>query len=85
MPALGGIGSYGGNGLIAVGRTPNALSSKIGFGDDSFSHDCAIIERTDRDTGKRVRYAAVVLGAKRRQDLTDLFVLLDDAVVVRTP
>lgn len=81
----GGIRSYGGNGLIAVGRTPSALSSKIGFGDDSFSHDSLIVERTDGASGKRIRYAAVVLGAKNRQHLKDLFVLLDEAVLVRTP
>ncbi|NBB10145.1 papain-like cysteine protease family protein [Pseudomonas sp. SLFW] len=82
----GGIGSYGGSALMAVGRTPTAVSSKIGFGDDSFSHDCVIIERTV--AGKSLRYAAVVLGSaptKARQDLNDLFVLLDDTVVVHNP
>jgi hypothetical protein len=82
----GGIGSYAGSALIVAGRTPAALSSKIGFGDDSFSHDCAIVERTVGS--KRLRYAAVALGsapAQRRRDLSDLFVLLDAAVVARNP
>lgn len=82
----GGIGSYAGSALTAVGRTQTALSSKIGFGDDRFSHDCVIIERAVG--GKHLRYAAVVLGsapAKDRRDLSDLFVLLDAAVVERNP
>lgn len=82
----GGIGSYAGSALTAVGRSQTALSSKIGFGDDSFSHDCAIVERTVG--GKHLRYAAVVLGsapAQNRADLSDLFVLLDAAVVARNP
>ena len=82
----GGIGSYAASALSAVGRRPAVLSSKIGFGDDRFSHDCAIVERTAG--GKRLRYAAVVLGsapAQRRRDLSDLFVLLDATVVARNP
>ena len=82
----GGIGSYAGSALTAVGRRPTALSSKIGFGDDSFSHDCAIIERTVG--GKRLRYVAAVLGSAKtqhRRDLSDLFVLLDATVVARNP
>jgi hypothetical protein len=82
----GGIGSYARSALTAVGRRPTAISSKIGFGDDSFSHDCAIVERTVG--GKRLRYVAVVLGsapAPRRRDLSDLFVLLDAVVVARNP
>lgn len=61
-------------------------SSRIGFGDESFSHDCVIVERTVG--GKHLRYAAVVLGsapARSRQDLKDLFVLLDETVVVDNP
>ncbi|WP_157370741.1 serine hydrolase [Vulgatibacter incomptus] len=82
----GGIGSYARTALTAVGRAPDTLASKIGFGDDSFSHDCAIIERTVG--GKLLRYVAVVFGsapAQARQDLSDLFVLLDSAVVARHP
>ncbi|KQW89185.1 hypothetical protein ASC94_22315 [Massilia sp. Root418] len=82
----GGIGSYAESALSAAGRAPSALSSKIGFGDDSFSHDCAIIERTV--SGKHLRYVAVVLGsapAQHRSDLSALFVLLDTAVVARNP
>jgi hypothetical protein len=82
----GGIGSYGGGAPAAAGRAPSKLSSKIGFGDDSFSHDCVIVERTAN--GKALRYAATVLGsapAQNRKDLSDLFVLLDDAVVTSLP
>jgi hypothetical protein len=79
----GGIGSYAGSALTAAGRAPSVLSSKIGLGDDSFSHDCAIVERTVG--GNSLRYAAVVLGAQRRRNLSDLFVLLDSAVVARNP
>jgi len=82
----GGIGSYAGSGLDADGRTQTALSSKIGFGDDSFSHDCVIVERTVGS--KHLRYAAVVLGsapARSRQDLNQMIVLLDQAVVVHNP
>jgi hypothetical protein len=45
-----------------------------------------IVERTVG--GKHLRYAAVVLGsapARSRQDLKDLFVLLDETVVVDNP
>lgn len=83
---MGGIGSYARAALNAVGRTQDALSSKIGFGDDSFSHDCAIVERTVN--GKHLRYAAVVFGsapARSRKDLGELFVLLDETVVVHNP
>jgi len=81
-----GIGSYALAALARVGRTPTKLSSKIGFGDDSFSHDCAIVERVVG--GKTLRYAAVVLGSAKgrdRRDFSDLFVLLDATVVARNP
>ncbi len=80
----GGIGSYARGALARVGRTPSTIAAKIGFGDDSFSHDCAIIERSV--AGKNLRYVAVGLGsapARKRQDLRDLFVLLDDTIVTR--
>ena len=80
----GGIGSYARGALVRVGRTPTTIAAKIGFGDDSFSHDCAIVERTV--AGKALRYVAVGLGsapARKRQDLRDVFVLLDDAIVRR--
>lgn len=80
----GGIGSYARGALVRVGRAPTMIAAKIGFGDDSFSHDCAIIERTV--AGRHLRYVAVGLGsapARKRQDLRDLFVLLDDTIVTR--
>jgi hypothetical protein len=66
----------------AVGRDSNAFAAKIGFGDDSFSHNCAIVERTVN--GEDLRYVAVGLGSapnRKRVDLSDLFVLLDEAAV----
>jgi hypothetical protein len=80
----GGIGSYAKAALDAVGRDATACSAKIGFGADSFSHDCAIVERTV--DGKDLRYVAVGLGSapnRKRTDLADLFVLLDETIVTR--
>ena len=80
----GGIGSYARGALVRAGRTPTTIAAKIGFGDDSFSHDCAIVERTV--AGKALRYVAVGLGSargRRRADLDELFVQLDDTVVTR--
>ena len=80
----GGIGSYAHFALNAVGRASTRFAAKIGFGDDGFSHDCAIIERTV--AGKHLRYVAVGLGSapkRKRTDLRDLFVLLDEAIVKR--
>lgn len=80
----GGIGSYAKTALHRVGRSATRIFSKVGLGDDAFSHDCAIVERTV--AGSDLRYVAVVLGsapARKRQDLRDLFVLLDEAIVQR--
>jgi Beta-lactamase enzyme family len=80
----GGIGSYAKAALDEVGRDSTAFAAKIGYGDDSFSHDCAIIERTV--DGKDLRYVAVGLGSapdRNRTDLSDLFVLLDETIVTR--
>jgi hypothetical protein len=82
--ANGGIGSYAESALIAATRAPTSIVSKIGFGNDSFSHDCAIVERTV--AGKQLRYVAVGLGSapsENRQDLNGLFVRLDEAIVKR--
>jgi monoamine oxidase len=79
----GGV-SYAHAALQRVGRASTTFAAKIGFGDDSFSHDCAIVERTVG--GKRLRYVAVGLGSapqRQRADLRDLFVLLDGAIVAR--
>ena len=80
----GGIGSYAKAALDEVGRDATAFAAKIGYGDDSFSHDCAIVERTV--DGKDLRYVAVGLGSapnRNRTDLSDLFVLLDETIVTR--
>ena len=64
--------------------TDEPLWKMLGFGDDGFSHDCAIIERTV--DGKHARHVAVGLGSapkRNRTDLRDLFVLLDEAIVTR--
>jgi hypothetical protein len=53
-------------------------------GDDSFRHECDIIERAV--AGKDLRYVAVGLGyspKRRRQNRFDLFVLLDEVIVTR--
>ncbi|MCA1849875.1 MAG: serine hydrolase, partial [Acidobacteria bacterium] len=81
----GGIDSYAKNALDTVGRASTAFAAKIGFGDDRFSHDCAIIERTV--AGNDLRYVAVGLGSApncNRTDLSDLFVLRDEIIVTRS-
>jgi hypothetical protein len=53
-------------------------------GDNSFRHECDIIERAV--AGKDLRYVAVGLGyspKRRRQNRFDLFVLLDEVIVTR--
>jgi hypothetical protein len=82
--AIGGIGSYVEDALDGVGRAFTSIAAKKGFGDDSFSHECGIVERTVG--GKDLRYVVVGLGsapAQARKDLSDLFVLLDAAIVER--
>jgi V8-like Glu-specific endopeptidase len=78
-----GIGSYVKDALDGARRAFTTLQAKKGFGDDSFSHECAIVERTVGD--KHLRYVVVGLGAAkgRRRDLFSLFVRLDDAIVAR--
>jgi hypothetical protein len=77
-----GIGSYVKNAL--AGRSFTSLAAKKGLGDDSFSHECAIVERTVGH--KDLRYVVVGLGSaksERRRDLSELFVCLDDVIVKR--
>lgn len=80
-----GIGSYVKDALDAPPSRPfTTLAAKKGYGDDKFSHECAIVERTVG--GKNLRYVVVGLGSapnRRRRDLSDLFVRLDEAIVVR--
>jgi Beta-lactamase enzyme family len=82
--ADGGIGSYVEDALVADSRPASLVVSKIGYGDDKFSHDCAIVERTV--AGKQLRYVAIGLGSKpsqQRNDLNRLFARMDQAVVAR--
>ncbi|MFZ0131685.1 MAG: serine hydrolase, partial [Desulfobacterales bacterium] len=83
-PAKCGIGSYVKDALDRAGRGFTALAAKKGFGDDSFSHECAIVERTV--DGKHLRYVVVGLGSARsrkRRDLSELFIRLDNAIAMR--
>jgi hypothetical protein len=80
----GGLGSDANDALRRVGRDPSLVIAKFGLGDDGFSHEGAIIERTV--DGKHLRYVAVGLGyspKRRRQNWFDLFVLLDEVIVTR--
>jgi Beta-lactamase enzyme family len=84
--ANGGIGSYVAEALSRDGRDFTSIISKIGFGDDTRSHDCAIVERTVGDTP--IRYVVVGLGSRpfkpsRRRELDDLFIQLDQLIVAR--
>ncbi len=83
MTGAEGIGSYIGSALARDGRDPDLVVSKIGFGDDTRSHDCAIIERTV--DGKALRYVVVGLGSQagNRRSLGDLFIRLDQLIVER--
>ena len=79
-----GIGSYFQDALRGDGRTFDAVQAKKGFGDDRFSHECGIIERTVG--GKTLRYVAVVLGSapsQGRADFSTMAVRLDDAIIAR--
>ena len=61
-----GHGSYVAEAL-AHGRTLDGLFSKIGYGDNFRSHDCAIVERT-LPSGSKIRYVVVGLGSKSRTE-----------------
>jgi hypothetical protein len=77
-----GIGSYIGAALDADGRPSTALYSKIGWGDDTRRHDCAIVERTV-GTGDPLPFRYVVVGLGGPNDLvalSKLFVELDKVV-----
>jgi hypothetical protein len=86
----GGLGSDANDALRRVGRNPVSVAARFGCGDDGFDQECALVERAVG--GKRLHYVAVGLGSppkpKKHQDLGDqdlfeLFVLLDDAIVFR--
>lgn len=78
-----GIGSYiqGALARASPARTFNSVVSKIGFGDDSFSHDSVIVSTT------KVGYAEAILGSrpKKRAGLRQLAVAYHDCIVARHP
>jgi hypothetical protein len=79
-----GIGSYIQSALASASppRPFSTVTSKIGFGDDSFSHDCAIVATS------KFRLVETVLGsppAKGRTDLDQLAVAYYDCVAARHP
>lgn len=85
MTGADGIGSYIKAALDADGRATTSVISKIGYGDDERSHDCAIVERTVG--GKALRYVVVALGStpRTRSDLDRLVLRLDDIIVALHP
>jgi hypothetical protein len=83
--ANSGIGSYIKDGF-GTAKPFDALQAKKRFGNDSFSHECGIVERTVG--GKHLRYVMVGLGsapAQGRADLSALFRRMDDAIIARNP
>jgi hypothetical protein len=85
MTGAFGIGSYVRSALAADHRSIASIASKIGFGDDARSHDCAIVER---NLGSRkLRYVVVGLGSAphNRTNLKKLFVRLDQIIVSLHP
>jgi hypothetical protein len=83
MTGAEGIGSYIAGALARDGRATDLVLSKIGYGDDTRSHDCAIVER--RVDGKAIRYVVVGLGSQagNRRSLQELFVQLDQLILDR--
>ena len=87
----GGVGSYLRHGLshATPPRRVSSYKSKIGLGDDGFSHDGAVLRVTPRPpAGPNVKYVSVVLGSpprKRRQDLDKLAVQFHDCIIARHP
>lgn len=81
LDGASGIGSYVKAALDNDGRASNIIFSKIGYGNDKRSHDCAIVERTV--SGKTLRYVVVGLGSepRDRRELSRLFVELDKCIV----
>ena len=78
-----GIGSYI-QGALAGARDGIVLASKIGYGDDSVSHDCAIVA----GSAPVIRYVSVILGSppvNGRADFEQLAVAYNDCVAARHP
>jgi len=91
MTGVSGIGSYvrGGLANATPPRVTTSIASKIGYGDDRFSHDCAIV-RINRgsDPTRTIRYVVVALGSppsQARTDLRGMVVRFHDCVVARHP
>ena len=84
-----GIGSYilGALASASPARSFSSVVSKIGFGDDSFSHDCAIVTANSA-SGSAIRYTVAILGSppsKGRADLDQLEVAYHDCMVAQHP
>lgn len=91
MTGAQGIGSYIQSALLSASpaRAISAIASKIGFGDDAFSHDCALI-RVDRaaDPANPLQFVEVILGSppsKGRADLDQLAVAYYDCITAQHP
>ncbi len=83
MTGANGIGSYIRGGLAAAGRGFTQVSLKIGFGDESFSHDCALVQ-INRGERRPVLLVEVILGSppsKHRSGLRQLAVGYYDCVL----
>lgn len=89
MTGVAGIGSYVRGALHrAEPRRPfTRIASKIGLGNDEFSHDCALVTlNRDADPARPIRYVVVVLGGRprrQRSDLREMVVRFHDCVVAR--
>jgi hypothetical protein len=70
-------------------RPSTSIASKIGIGDDSFNHDCAIVSFDGgADPSKAIQYVAVILGsppANNLSDLRKLAVEYYDSIVAQHP
>jgi hypothetical protein len=87
----GGIGSYIRHALTHATppRPFTSIRSKIGFGNDRFSHDCAVVRvARGADPAHDLKYVSVVLGsppARARRDLEKLAVQFHDCITARYP
>ena len=85
LTGANGIGSYIKGGLPVALRPVSSIKSKIGFGNDSFSHDCAIVHP---DPARTIRYVVVALGGhpnRAKADLRKMVVRFHGCVVARHP
>lgn len=84
LTGANGIGSFIQEGLAGATPPVSSIKSKIGFGNDRFSHDCAIVQP---DPARTIRYVVVALGGhpNRRADLHKMVVRFHDCVLARHP